>query len=407
MKRLDCPMFAVPLLLAILAGCDGSPSDPGEPERAFTVDETLISRANTGFGLELFSRVQHASEQPNVMVSPLSASMALGMTANGARDATLEAMRDVLGLGGLPEDSVNAAYRGLMDQLRARDRKVEFRLANSIWYERTFPFESAFIDQAKKTFDAEVSALDFASPSSPGTISRWAEDATGGRIRDLVQSIDPAEVMFLVNAVYFKAPWSTPFEPNGTSDQPFRRADGSTVLAHMMHGDATRPTFVQDGIQAVEMLYADSSFGMVVLMPTSGTLDGLIATLTPERWQQIIEGLQPGRIMLSLPKFRFEFGEKLNDALTAMGMGIAFDDRADFGRMTKQHVIISRVEHKTFIDVHELGTEAAAATSVGVSVTSLPPSITFDRPFLFAIRERESGTILFIGRVGDPLASGG
>lgn len=396
------------LVPALAAGCGSSPSDPGEDPRAFTVDELQVSRANTAFGLRLFAEVSRASAEPNVLVSPLSASMALGMTANGARAETLTAMRAVLGFGGMQEDAVNDAYQGLIAQLRLRDRAVEFRLANSIWYERTFQVETPFLDTSREHFDAEVRSLDFASPAAPGTISRWAEDATGGRIRDLIQSINPLEVMFLVNAVYFKAPWSTPFEPNQTRPGDFTRADGRVVQAPMMHVDAPRPFLRNAEVEAVELLYADSAFGMVVVMPAPGrTLDELAASLTPERWDQWMAGLNSGRLLLEMPKFRFDFSEKLNDALTAMGMGVAFVPLvADFGRITtsRNDLYISRVVHKTFIDVHELGTEAAAATAVGIAVTSLPPSITIDRPFLFAIRERTSGAILFIGRVGDPTA---
>jgi serine protease inhibitor len=399
------------LFIPALMACDGTPSDPGEPIRAFTSVERQVSQASTRFGLELFADVSTASKEANVLVSPLSASMALGMTANGAEDATLQAMRDVLGFGNLAEDSVNAAYRGLIDQLRARDDRVEFRLANSIWYERTFSVESAFLDAARKSFDAEVRGLDFADPAAPATISRWAEDATGGRIKDLIRSISPLEVLLLVNAVYFKAPWTTPFEPASTVAGPFVRMDGTTVSAPMMHSDATRP-WADDGVvQLVELLYADSAFSMVLAMPSDGsTIDALIASLSPERWQSWIEALRPGRLLLTAPKFRFSFGQRLDDALRAMGMAIAFEPlEADFGRITRARddLYISRVEHKTFIDVHELGTEAAAATAVGVGITSLPPSLVFDRPFLFAIRERDSGTILFIGRVGDPLATQG
>jgi len=397
-----------PVLVA--AGCATSPSDEqGEPPRAFRVDELAVSKANTTFGLELFAAVHDAAANPNVMISPLSVSMALGMTANGAEDETLRAMRETLGFGTMPEDSVNAAYQGLIAQLRARDRNVEFRLANSIWHEQTFAVEAPFLALARDHFDAEVRGIDFRSAAAPRTISGWAEDQTGGRIKDLITQIDPLEVMFLVNAVYFKAPWSRPFNPDATRPAPFRRLNGSLVNAPMMSEDGTWPHARDADADVVEMLYADSAFSMVIAVPASGrTLDDLVGSLTPGRWLQWMDALEPGRIMLSLPKFRFEFGEKLNDALISMGMGIAFDEvRADFDRISRQRsdLHISRVEHKTFIDVHELGTEAAAATAVGIGLTSLPPSITVDRPFLFAIRERSTGTLLFIGRVGDPTAS--
>jgi len=401
------PTLAV--MAAMLLACE-SPSGPDrEPPRAFTSAEQQISASNTQFGLALFAHVHRAASEPNMLVSPLSASMALGMTANGAEDETLHAMRTTLGFGTLPEDSVNAAYRGLIAQLLARDAKVEFRLANSIWHERTFPVEQPFLDAARTHFNAEVRGIDFRDAAAPRTISGWAERETGGRIKNLIERIDPLEIMFLVNAVYFKAPWSQPFEPNATRPARFTRLNGTTVDAPMMSGDATRPFVRTAEIEAVELLYGDSAFSMVVIAPAAGRkLDDLVAGLTPARWAGWMQSLEPGRLLLSLPKFRFDFGHKLNDALKAMGMAVAFDaTRADFDRITRvrDDLYISRVEHKTFIDVHERGTEAAAATAVGIGVTSLPPSITIDRPFLFAIRERSSGTILFMGRVGDPTAT--
>jgi serpin B len=396
--------------LVVLFACEKTPSGPDrEPPRAFTSAEQQISSANTGFGLELFSHAHRLASEANVMVSPLSASMALGMTANGAEDETLRAMRTTLGFGDLPEDSVNAAYRGLIAQLLARDHSVEFRLANSIWHHETFPVEKPFLDAARTHFNAEVRGIDFRDAAAPRTISGWAEQETGGRIKNLIEQIDPLEVMFLVNAVYFKAPWSTPFDPASTRPGEFQRLGGGVVSVPMMSGDASRPFVRNSDIEAVELLYGDSAFSMVVAMPAEGrSLEDLISSLTPQRWGAWISALQPGRLILTMPKFRFEFKQKLNDALQAMGMSIAFDPfNADFDRITKirDDLYISRVEHKTFIDVHEKGTEAAAATAVGIGVTSLPPSITIDRPFLFAIRERSSGTILFIGRVGDPSAS--
>jgi serpin B len=402
------PRAAGAAVLLSLVSCQDSPAEPGEqePVRAFTAQEIQVSAANTGFGLSLVREVHASASAPNVLVSPLSASMALGMTANGARGATYDAMRSTLGFGSLSEPEINAAYEGLIRQLRARDPKVEFRLANSVWHERTFSVEQPFLDAARKHFDAEVRALDFGAANAPGIISSWAEQQTGGRIKNLIQQIDPLEVMFLVNAVYFKAPWTTPFDRNLTRDSPFRRLDGSTIQVPTMSADASRPFFTDPEVEAVELLYADSAFSMVVLVPGAGrTLDQLIASLTTERWGAWMSRLTTGRLIVTMPKFRFDFGTQLDPALKAMGMTIAFTPFvADFGRITRvrDDVYISRVEHKTFIDVHELGTEAAAATAVGVGVTSLPPSIHIDRPFLFAIRERSSGTLLFIGRVGDP-----
>jgi serpin B len=210
-----------------------------------------------------------------------------------------------------------------------------------------------------------------------------------------------------VNAVYFKAPWQHPFNPQATANRPFTRANGSAVNVPTMSLDRTLPFLKNDQVHMVELPYADGAFSMVVLAPAAGTsLNAFIASLTPQRWEQWLGELKEDRVMLFMPKFRFDYDILMNDALTKQGMGIAFAARqADFTRIADRELFISRVQHKTFIDVHELGTEAAAATAVGMSLTSMPPELRFDRPFVFAIRERSSGTLLFIGRVSDPTAT--
>ncbi|MGH7555315.1 MAG: serpin family protein, partial [Longimicrobiales bacterium] len=228
-----CGAVVAGLLFLTACGKESAVGPGNEPPRNLTVEETQVAAANTSFGLGLLRELHGAESDPNLFVSPLSASMALGMTMNGARGATLDSMRRTLGFGNLSGAAINQAYAGLIGQLRARDSKVEFRLANSIWHERSFSVEKPFVDAAREHFDAEVRALDFADPQSPAVISSWAEQATGGRIKDLIRSIDPLEKLFLVNAVYFKAPWTTPFNPDATRDGPFRRADGSTVQVPM------------------------------------------------------------------------------------------------------------------------------------------------------------------------------
>lgn len=401
----------LPVLLAASAGCSplAGPQDgrPLEPVRGFTLQETQLAAASTAFGFELLAGVLSDEAEPNVLVSPLSASMALGMTMNGAAGATFTEMRDVLGFAGLSQSEINVAYRGLINQLRARDPKVEFVLANSVWHERSFEVKRTFTDTLRTYFDAEVGALDFQSASAVKTINDWAASNTGNRIRDLLKRIDPLEKLFLVNAVYFKAPWTHPFNEAGTVARPFRTAQGTTVQAQTMMRDMGTSYYSGDGVQLVELPYADTAFSMMVLAPSDSTrpLSSVVQRLTAAQWRTWQDRLQTGRLMLLMPKFRFDYGRELSDPLKRQGMVRAFDpDQADFSGINAQRsdLHITRVEQKTFIDVHELGTEAAAATAVGVGVTSAPPTVHFNRPFLFVIHERSSGAILFIGRVGDP-----
>jgi serine protease inhibitor len=388
------------------------PGNPGQPiieqPRALTANEQLVATSNTSFGLALLNKV-HASEAgPNFLISPLSASMALGMTMNGAVGTTFDAMRTTLGFGTLPEADVNAAYRGLIAQLRARDPKVEFGLANSLWHETTFPVHAAFSGAVRDNFDAQVTALDFGAASAPKTISDWASDKTGGRIKNLIEKIDPLEKLFLVNAVYFKAPWTAPFVPEATRPGTFRRLNGTDVSVPLMTRDGAFRHLMNSDVHAVELFYADSAYSMVLIMPAAAAtpLTRIAEMLTAERWGTLLSQFTNGRVMLTMPKFRFDYSTKLNEPLKDLGMRIAFVPRsADFTRIAnRDDLYITQVLQKSFIDVHELGTEAASATAVGVGVTSLPPQMQFTRPFFFAIRERSSGALLFIGRIGDPSA---
>ncbi len=414
MKRPDRLLrLLVVAALGLAAACASERGrSPTEPVRPFTTVEQQIAAAATNFGLALLREVNaEETAKPNVLLSPLSASVALGMTLNGADGSTYEAMRRTLGFGDISQAEVNAAYRGLISQLHARDPRVEFTLANSVWYRNGFPVFPSFVDTVRTAFGAEIRGLDFSDPASPGIISAWAEQRTNGRIKDLVKEIQPEEVMFLVNAVYFKAPWSSTFDKALTRPAPFTRLDGSSVTVPTMWRDGNFRMLITPELSAVELPYGDSAFSMVLLAPASGhALDPVVARLEPQRWSALLDSLYVGRAYLTLPKFTFDYGKRLNDALSHMGMAVAFDwQRANFGRIADLsqlggNLYISRVDQKAFITLDENGTEAAAATSVGIGLTSLPPQLRFDRPFIFVMRERSSGTILFAGRIGDPSA---
>jgi len=393
------------LLLPALAACSHSPTDNGPEERQLTLQEQLVTNANQRFGLQLLAQLAQAEPASNLMISPLSVSMALGMTLNGAGGNTFTEMRQVLGFEDISRDEIDAAYRGLLDQLRLRDPKVTFTIANSIWHRQDFAVKAAFLEAARSSFDAEVQALDFASPDAPGVINDWVSRATGGRIPELISGIGPLDMMFLINAMYFKAPWSAPFEKLATHTGSFHRDDGTVVQAPLMTQDGNFAWYQDNDVQVVELCYGDSAFSMLLVSPRSGPISTLVGQLAPEQVAAWVGSLQPGRVMLTVPKFSYRYGAQLKQALQAMGMHDVFVPmEADLSLInsTRNDLHVSDVIHKTFIAVDEEGTEAAAATAVTVGITSVPPSLVFDRPFLYLIRERESGTVLFAGIVHDP-----
>ncbi|CAN5324049.1 serpin family protein [soil metagenome] len=399
------------LATALFAACAEGPTEftpITELPRPLTASEQEVITASNTFAFELFREINASEPGANVFISPLSASMALGMTLNGARGETFDAMRGTLGFEGLTQHEVNASYRGLIDLLRGLDPQVEMLIGNSIWYRDPFPFHQAFFDTTSAYFDARVAGLDFTDPASVNVINDWVKESTDGKIESVLDRIEPDDVMYLINAIYFKGDWTRQFDKQDTRDAPFYDGEGEQVVATipMMHRRGPLLHARGPNFQAADLPYGNTAFSMMVILPDIGVpVDDVIASLDPQRWRDLTEDFSEANLEIYLPKFRLEYAKNLNDVLIALGMGPAFDPRvADFNGMSPlgDALYISRVFQQTYVYVNEAGTEAAAATSVGVGVVSLPPIFRVDRPFIFAIRERFSGTILFIGTVVQP-----
>jgi serine protease inhibitor len=413
--------WLVPVAAVLLAaGCrDAGPiSGPiaGLPRDLTPTETHLVARSND-FAFRLFGEVARGSSpDSNLFISPLSVAMALGMTYNGAAGTTQAAMQSALGLDGMSLHEIDAAYRGVIDLLRGLDPRVDFTLANSIWYRQDLAFEQAFLDTCRTYFDATVRGLDFASPDAAPTINGWVSDQTRGKIPSIVPDPIPGGiVMYLINAVYFKAVWITQFDRSLTAPGPFTLTTGSTTTVPLMRYASEAPVRAggDAAVQVLDLPYGGGAYSMTIVMPRDpAAMDSLVAGLAPERWDAWIAGLDSVRRQVVMPKFTLSYRLRMNDALAALGMGVAFvgcpavPDCADFTAMRPaRDLFISAVMHKTFVDVNEEGTEAAGATSVGVGITAVQPPLLIDRPFLFAIRERFSGTILFLGRMMNPSAT--
>jgi serpin B len=398
---------------ALVAGCGGGLLDPITAlPRQLSVAEQELVQADNAFAFSLFREVnrQEAADQ-NVFVSPLSVAMALGMTYNGADGTTRTAMAEALELQGMSVADVNQAYRDLIDLLTGLDSRVEFRIANSIWHRPAFTPSQAFLDLNQQFFDATVQALDFAGPGAAATINGWVDQNTNGKIREIVPDPLPDQiVMYLINAIYFKGDWTYQFDKDLTRNAPFELAEGGEVSVPMMSREEEHAirTYGDANVTVVDLPYSRRAYVMTVVLPHEATGAGPLAGgLTQEQWNGWIAGLDSTSIFVNLPKFTIEYAVRLNDVLKALGMAEAFDPcKADFGNMfplaNPGDFYIDDVRHKTFVDVNEEGTEAAAATSVGIGVTSAPARIEVDRPFIFAIRERLTGSILFMGKIMNP-----
>jgi serine protease inhibitor len=400
-----------PLLVTggLLGGCAETPAGPTPLERLpreITAAEQEVISASNSFAFGLLREVDRTDGAGNVFLSPLSATMALGMTMNGAEGETFSEMRSTLGFEGIELEAINESYRDLIQLLLGLDPRVDTRIANSIWYREDFPFEQSFFDVVNDYFSAEATGLRMVD-SDRATINDWVDKATAGKIPEIVDEIRDDHVMFLINAIYFKGSWADRFDRSKTRDEPFHLSDGSTVPVKMMNRKGGFDLGSTTDLQIIEMPYGNGAFAMTVLLPSpTADIDEVVASLDAEKWDGLTAGLHPVDYDLAFPRFRIEYKQELNDVLKALGMKSAFvPGGADFTRMsaTSGHdLFISRVVQKTFVDVNEEGTEAAAATSVEIGVVSLQPTIRVDRPFIVAIRERFSGTILFIGKVVDP-----
>jgi serpin B len=314
-------------------------------------------------------------------------------------------MADVLGYDGLTDNEINESYRGLMSILIRLDPNVIFQIANSIWYRLGKPVRQEFIDITRAYFEAQVREMDWAMPGAADTINAWVEEHTNGKITDIIKPPISGDIaMFLINAIYFNAAWTIAFDPDDTKTGPFRLHDGSVVDCEMMRREDTIRYFINGLFQAAELPYGGGSFSMIILLPLrETTVDDIIAELTPENWAVWLDQFRDREIPFGMPKFKFDYGKRLDTILKQMGMAIAWEPAArGFSNMFADSTgWIDEVRHKAFVQVDESGTEAAAVTVV-IMADSLYSTMYADRPFLFIIHERESGTILFMGCIARP-----
>lgn len=403
-------IFLTLMALFISTACTRDMStEPGQVTvRDLSKTEKKVTKASDDFGLQLLQKIAE-DEENNIFISPLSVSMALGMTLNGAHGETESAMQSTIGFDGMSPSEINAAYQSLIKLLTGIDPKVQFEIANSIWSRSGFSVEQDFINTNKTFFDALVTSLDFSSAAAPTTINKWVDNKTHGKIAKIVDQIPPDAVMYLINAIYFKGTWTYEFKKSDTQDETFFVTDNDRVQVPFMRQTNDKLPYQQNELfQAVDLPYGNEQFRMTIILPAHGkNIDEIIGQLDSQTWNDWMADFRTQKGTLQMPKFKLEYKKSLVNVLSALGMGAAFGPSADFTGINKNgNLVISEVLHKTFVDVYEEGTEAAAVTSVEISLTSVGGSGSFfmrvDRPFLFAIREQSSGTILFIGRVNNP-----
>lgn len=382
------------------------------PTRSQNQVDNRLTTASAKFSFKLYDQLLKSRKTENTFASPASVMLALAMTYNGANGTTRESMARTLELEGMSLEDVNRAFADLKSALAPDDPKVQLKIANSIWVKNGLVLNPAFIARNKQHYGAEIANLDFADPSAAKTINSWVSKNTDGKIEKIVDQIGDGAMLFLINAIYFKGQWQFEFKKESTKPDVFKLDGGKQKELPMMSQSRTFLYFKGDDFQSVVLPYGAGRVSMYVFLPDEEKgLDQFEKRLTPENWDLWLKSFQlnPGDLML--PRFKVEWESSLNKALKELGMVEAFDSsRADFSQMAKVKpgdLFISDVRQKSWCEVNEEGTVAAAVTSVGIGTTSVQrPREKFvmkvDRPFFFAIRDNFTGVVLFMGSIRNP-----
>ena len=411
MKRfLLCLCYA--LTVSMMTGCnsliddatheDAVPTGGSGPIQLRAALLPQVARDNA-FALQLFRQMSANSGDSNVVISPLSISIALGMAWNGAAAETKAEMTNLLGTNGMADSLVNQYYEVMQKSLPVVDSSTVVNLANSLWYAPDFVVKPTYLKLNQDFFDAEIRQINFHQTWAKDTINAWV-DAKTNHLIDKILNATSDERMILINAVYFKGVWVNPFDPEKTYSSTFTKQKGGTKQVNMMSKLDTLRYGEDANAQYLDLLYGNGAYSMTIVLPKTGkTTTDILTSLTPESLNATVSSLVKQQVQVNLPRFKVECDFSLVKPLKALGMKLAFTDLADFSPISEEPVMISDILHKTFVEVTEKGTKAAAVTAIIFYTTSLPNFPTFDanKPFLFFIRENGSKVILFAGKVGD------
>jgi serpin B len=418
MKRL----FLLSALLGLFA-CQNDPEtikpdpipvplpDPVPVERKnieLTEAEWQLVQKNNLFAFDLLRTVsKNEKKENNILISPLSATLALAMLNNGAGGLTHEEIQSVLGYGDITCDEMNGYFQKMLEAMQKIDPLTTFKSANSIWIEQQFPVLAPFIEVNKGYYAAEIRNEDFADPATVGLINNWCSDNTEGKIPEIIKNIPPATVMYLINALYFNATWTVPFDKAQTKDEPFYNLNGNTPSIPTMNNELHIYCSRGDDFTLAELRYGNEAFSMVFLLPDEGvSLSSVVEKLDAQTWSSSISQMTLRKIPIKIPRFKIEYKRELNDDLKEIGMQSMFTN-ADFSLINPTNGLsVSMVLQKTFAEINEEGSEAAAISVVGM-VTSPgfdPPQVEINefyvnRPFLYFIKEHSTGTIFFTGEM--------
>jgi serine protease inhibitor len=365
------------------------------------------AHAYNGLGFQLLAQCRQSLPKTNYFLSPAGLAFALSMAQNGAQGETLRQIMATLQVGNIPLPKLNEANKALLDHLAKLDPKIKLEIANAIWIDQKVSIKPDFIAVNQHDYDAEVASGNFQDPDTVKKINDWVSARTHKKIPTILEAPpDPALRVILLDAIYFKGDWLAPFDTNLTRDLPFTLGNGQTAPHPRMSRTGRYAYWEEDRFQAVELPYAGGDMSMFVFLPKDG-LGKFLKKFTLADFEAAVKRMRSSKGTVELPRFKLKNEYDLTGVLPPMGMPLAFSHRADFGAMSDEPLRIGFVKQKTYVDVNEQGTEAAAVTAIGAeSMVAMrePPPFHFvvDRPFFMAIRERQTGLILFLGAISDP-----
>lgn len=359
---------------------------------------------NNDFAFKSFSEILKINQNKNTFFSPVSLSLALGMTYNGANGETQQAFENTLFYNGFNRKVINNVNKNLIQHLSDDSSGSVFNVANSIWANEKISVKQNFIDINTQNYYAEIQNLNFSDSNSANIINNWVSDKTNKKIPEIIKTTNPNALMYLINALYFNGIWKYEFDEKLTTKQLFTNEKESKKVDMMfLNGDISY--FRNNEFSSIKLPYKNEKFSMTILLPSeTKTTQDIITVLNQENWNKWNKEFTTNKVSVSLPKFKFSFQQKLNDVLIDLGLGNAFSSKADFSNISDVASHISFVLQKTFVDVNEKGTEAAAVTVVGIETTAGDSSIPFNanKPFLFLITEKNTNSICFIGKINMP-----
>jgi len=372
-----------------------------------------VINAQNDFAMDLFRQINKEKADSNIFISPISVEFALTMTMNGADGGTFSEMSEVLDYGEADLKTINSSCNTLIKELESlTSDSITLNLANSIWYKNSYTLQDTFKSLNQDYFQAKIEGLDFTKQKhSLNRINGWVADKTEGKIKKLVDNIGPRSMMFLINAIYFKADWEYTFDKEETYEGKFNLRNGKEVSCQMMKIKQEYSYYSNDKVQAIDIPYANNNYTMTVILPNAQTdVNFFTENFTRNQYETILNKFEKDSVNLFFPKLKLDYSIELKKALKALGMKNPFEPgKANFSKMfkeIKEGLYISKVKQKSYLNVDETGTEATAATVVEIKYTGTGGNdeiyMRLDQPFLFFIREKRTGTILFSGKIMDP-----